>query len=194
MPCTIGTGCAGSSATAVSRSVESTTGAVAVDPGELLLTGRFRDVPVPHSGPWLRFQSPLVKPDVRIARIRLSPASSSLRARQVGAPSRQVVKAEFSIKVLVRVLAVPGAFPAAAAPQPAFQTPLGIPAHRLIDPDDRTLIEVRRPAADHGIERRHPTFRTVGMPLPRRRVMDFPEQSSNRLPGRLGAEIRLAVL
>src|SRR5437588_9674629 len=68
--------------------VESTTGAVAVGLGELPLTGRFRDVPVPHSRPWLRFQSPLVKPDVRVARIRLSPASSSLRARQVGAPSR----------------------------------------------------------------------------------------------------------
>src|SRR5690242_8678567 len=112
--------------------VESTTGAVAVGLRELPLAGRFRDVPVPHSRPWLRFQSPLVKPDVRISRIRLSPASSSLRARQVGAPSRQVVKAEFPIQVLVRVLAVPGAFPAAAAPQPAFQTPLGIPAHRLI--------------------------------------------------------------
>src|SRR5690242_4473305 len=145
--------------------VESTTGAVAVGLRELPLAGRFRDVPVPHSRPWLRFQSPLVKPDVRIARIRLSPASSSLRARQVGTPSRQVVKAEFPIQVLVRVLAVPGAFPAAAAPQPAFQTPLGIPAHGLIDPEDRTLIEVRRPAPDHGIERRDPTFWTVDMPL-----------------------------
>ena len=29
-------------------------------------------VPVPHSPPWLRFQSPLIEPDVRISRIRLS--------------------------------------------------------------------------------------------------------------------------
>ena len=34
--------------------------------------GGFRHVPVPHSPPWLRFQSPLIKPDVRISRIRLS--------------------------------------------------------------------------------------------------------------------------
>ena len=34
--------------------------------------GGFRQVPVPHSPPWLRFQSPLIKPDVRISRIRLS--------------------------------------------------------------------------------------------------------------------------
>jgi hypothetical protein len=49
---------------------------------------RFR--PPPQSGlTWLRFLSPLVKPDVQISRIRLSPASSSLRARQVGAMERQ---------------------------------------------------------------------------------------------------------
>ena len=29
-------------------------------------------VPVPHSSPWLRFQSPLIEPDVRFSRIRLS--------------------------------------------------------------------------------------------------------------------------
>ena len=29
-------------------------------------------VPVPHSPPWLRFQSPLIEPDVRFSRIRLS--------------------------------------------------------------------------------------------------------------------------
>jgi Rhodopirellula transposase DDE domain len=48
---------------------------------------RFR--PPPQSGlTWLRFLSPLVKPDVQISRIRLSPASSSLRAWQVGATER----------------------------------------------------------------------------------------------------------
>ena len=29
-------------------------------------------MPVPHSSPWLRFQSPLVEPDMQIFRIRLS--------------------------------------------------------------------------------------------------------------------------
>ena len=29
-------------------------------------------MPVPHSSPWLRFQSPLVEPDMQISRIRLS--------------------------------------------------------------------------------------------------------------------------
>ena len=53
-------------------SVESTTGAVAVGGRGVAVPGGFRQGPVPHSPPWLRFQSPLIEPDVRISRIRLS--------------------------------------------------------------------------------------------------------------------------
>jgi hypothetical protein len=52
--------------------VESTTGAVAVGSGELLLADGFRLVPVPHSEPWLRFQSPLIEPGVPVSGTRLS--------------------------------------------------------------------------------------------------------------------------
>ena len=82
---------------------------MAVEPEELLLAGGFRPLPVPQLGPWLRLQSPLVKPDVRLARIRLSPASSSLRPRQVATVERQGKEAECLVKILVRVSAVPGA-------------------------------------------------------------------------------------
>ena len=67
--------------------VESTTGAVAVGGGGSC-SRRLSPLPVPHSSPWLRFQSPLVEPDVRISRIRLSdeimpsPTESSSCARQ----------------------------------------------------------------------------------------------------------------
>ena len=89
---------------------------------------RFR--PPPQSGlTWFRFLSPLVKPDVQISRIRLSPASSSLRAWQVGATERQGVQAERLVEVLVRVLAVPGACLSAASHQPSLKPPLHIPAH-----------------------------------------------------------------
>ena len=69
------------------RGVESTTGAVAVGGGGSC-SRRLSPMPVPHSSPWLRFQSPLVEPDVRISRIRLSdeimpsPTGSSLYAAQ----------------------------------------------------------------------------------------------------------------
>ncbi len=59
------------------------------------MSGGFCQLPVPYvRGPLLRFQSPLVKPDVQIARIRLSPVSSGLRARQVGPAAWQAVEAE----------------------------------------------------------------------------------------------------
>ena len=51
--------------------VESTTGAVAVGRGGSC-SRRLSPMPVPHSSPWLRFQSPLVEPDMQISRIRLS--------------------------------------------------------------------------------------------------------------------------
>ena len=71
--------------------VESTTGAVAVGLEGSCFPATFV-LPVPHwFGPLLRFQSPLVKPDMQISRIRLSPASSGLRARPVRAASRQGV-------------------------------------------------------------------------------------------------------
>ncbi len=43
--------------------------------------GGFRQVPVPHSPPWLRFQSPLIEPDVRISRASGSRTRSCLRPR-----------------------------------------------------------------------------------------------------------------
>ena len=55
----------------IGRGVESTTGAVAVGGGGSC-SRRLLPMPVPHSSPWLRFQSPLVEPDMRISRIRLS--------------------------------------------------------------------------------------------------------------------------
>ena len=40
-------------------------------------------MPVPHFRPWLRFHLPLIKPDVRISRIRLSDKDSCFRPRNV---------------------------------------------------------------------------------------------------------------
>ena len=69
------------------RGVESTTGAVAVGGGGSC-SRRLSPMPVPHSSPWLRFQSPLIEPDMRLSRIRLSdeimpsPTGGSLCAAQ----------------------------------------------------------------------------------------------------------------
>jgi hypothetical protein len=47
------------------------------------VAGGFRQLPVPQSAPWPRFRAPLIEPDVRISRIRLSLRTSCLRSRRV---------------------------------------------------------------------------------------------------------------
>ena len=51
-------------------SVESTTGAVAIGVASLFPHLSVRGAPL--AAPWLRFQSPLIEPDMQISRIRLS--------------------------------------------------------------------------------------------------------------------------
>src|SRR4051794_20535023 len=76
---------------------------------------------------------------MQIARIRLSPASSGLRARQVGTAPRQGIEAERLVEILVRILAIPGARLSAASDQPALKTSLHIPAYHRVDRQNRSL-------------------------------------------------------
>ena len=62
-------------------SVESTTGAVAIGMASLFPRLSVRGAPL--ATPWLRFQSPLIEPDMRISRIRLSDKTSCFRPRKV---------------------------------------------------------------------------------------------------------------
>jgi hypothetical protein len=61
--------------------VESTTGAVAIGVASLFPRLSVRGAPL--ATPWLRLQSPLIEPDRRIARIRLSDKTSCFRPRKV---------------------------------------------------------------------------------------------------------------
>ncbi len=72
--------------------------------GELLLPAAFAISPVPQSVPWLRFQSPLVEPDVRNYRIRLSDKVLRFRPRKVASPLSQSYQPQLFVQVLVREL------------------------------------------------------------------------------------------
>ena len=71
----------GASGLKVRNLVESRRGAVAVGSGNSGWPAAFAWVPVPQSDPWLRFHVPLIEPDVRISRIRLSDKVSCVRTR-----------------------------------------------------------------------------------------------------------------
>jgi len=65
----------------ITAHVESKTGAVAIGVASLLPRLSVRGAPL--ATPWLRFQSPLIEPDRRISRIRLSDKASCFRPRKV---------------------------------------------------------------------------------------------------------------
>ena len=54
----------------------------------------------------LRFHFPLIEPDLRIARIRLSDQESPFRTRDVARPSRELHQTEFPVKVFIGVQVV----------------------------------------------------------------------------------------
>src|ERR1700685_698294 len=91
--------------TDASSSVESTTGAVAVGRKVSCSPAGFTR-PLPSQfGPLPRFQAPLVKPDMQISRIRLSPIPSDLRSRQVDASPWDAEEAARPAQILFRELA-----------------------------------------------------------------------------------------
>jgi hypothetical protein len=50
-------------------------------------------------GPWLRFHTPLIEPDVRICRIRLSARTSRLHPRRAAAKLREAYESEVPVRV-----------------------------------------------------------------------------------------------
>ena len=59
----------------------------------------FRSRPVPQSTPELRFQSPLIEPDLWISHIRLSDKTSRLHPRHVMPKPAQAYEPEVPVKV-----------------------------------------------------------------------------------------------
>ena len=55
----------------------------------------------------LRFHFPLIEPDLRISRIRLSDQKSRFRPRDVARPSREPHQTEFPVQIVIGVQVVP---------------------------------------------------------------------------------------
>jgi hypothetical protein len=140
-----GTGSAASSMTVALKSVESRCGAVTVGRTYLFPPLSFGGASLIR--PWPRLHTPLVKPDVRISRIRLSPVPSDLRSRQVDTSRWNAVEAECLVKILVWDLAKPDASSFRAAHQPAADPSFSVCSNELIDFYDWPLVKVAAPAA-----------------------------------------------
>src|ERR1700722_8833073 len=79
------------------ESVESECGAVAL--GQACLFPPLSSGGALVARPWLRFHTPLIEPDVRIARIRLSDKTSRLRPRHVVSKPAQTYEPEVPVEV-----------------------------------------------------------------------------------------------
>src|SRR6266542_3218240 len=93
----------------------------------------------------LRFYRPLIEPDVRICRIRLSDEGPSrLRTRRVGPPG-QADETEVSVQDVVRVVPVAATCQLVLATQPPPEPPAHVPIHALVGLRHRAKTEVVRP-------------------------------------------------
>src|SRR5271170_2323130 len=127
------------------RSVESRCGAVAV--------GRTYLLPPLSSGgaslvqPWLRLHTPLIEPDVRIDRIRLSDKTSRLHPRHVMPKPAQSYEPEVPIEVRGWIGPAPASPDLVLGTQPPTQPHSRVAVERAIRFADRANAEVVGPAA-----------------------------------------------
>src|SRR5450755_108925 len=142
--------------------VESRCGAVAVGQASLL-------PPLSVGGaqgarPWLRFHIPLIEPDVRYLRIRLSDKPSCLRPRKVVCARRQMNQPQYLIEVPVGEARRPPARHFVFLAQPSTQPLSSVGVQQVIRRTDGTQAEVICPAPKLPVQ---PTHNLFGIQQPR---------------------------
>jgi hypothetical protein len=140
---------------------------VAVGIGDSCCPAVFALLPVSQSDPWLRFRSPLIEPDVRISRIRLSDWISREDSRgcaDVQCPQLldlELSKDPFTGKLLD------------AAPMPHLVSPpekvayasSDVPVHGSISHEPGSVAEVVRPSPQNPVQPAH--YRGPRLLIPR---------------------------
>src|SRR5216684_2546116 len=147
------TSCGSPSISGARASVESRCGAVTV--------GRACLFPPLSSGgalvarPWLRFHTPLIEPDVRIARIRLSDKTSRLRPRHVVPKPAQAYEPKVPVKVREWIRSALASPDLVLEAQPPAQPHSGVVVDRPVRRGDGAYFEVVRPSAQRAVHLLH---------------------------------------
>ena len=100
----------------------------------------------------LRLHFPLIEPDVRISRIRLSDQGSRCRTRDVAGQSRELQQTQFPMKVFMGVQIVSQPLMFVLASQPLTEPILGVLIDVAVSVAHRAAAEVIRPALEHPIQ------------------------------------------
>jgi hypothetical protein len=102
-----------------------------------------------------RFHTPLIEPDWRVWRIRLSDKRSCLRPRQVTRQPRQPNQSQGLVEVLVGEAIGPFALDPVLSASPLAQPIVGVGVDHLIGLGDQPEVEVVRPSGEFEVELLH---------------------------------------
>src|SRR6202142_4021762 len=116
--------------------------------------------PLPSRGalvarPWLRFHTPLIEPDVRIARIRLSDKASRLRPRHVVPKPAQTYEPEVPVEVREWIAPAPSSPDFVLEAQPPAQPHRRVGIERPIRLAEGAYRKVVRPSAQRAVHFAH---------------------------------------
>src|SRR5438093_8370289 len=173
----------GGSATKPTRQsgVESRRGAVTYRTGGAH-SSRSLSRPTSPSGPSFRFHIPLVEPDGRFSRIRLSDKVSCVRPWEVVGEGLQPNQTQRSVEVLVGEPRDSPSPHLVLATQPPAELIPGVCIHRPVRFAHRPETEVVRPTAQHVVEALY-TISNVGLRPSRGGLLaDRPAQPCDPLP------------
>ena len=112
----------------------------------------------------LRFHTPLVEPDVRICRIRLSDKESRVRPRKSATLRTELDEPQLLVAVLEGKACRSPPVYLVLATQPLTEPFARMVIHGTIGTVDRAIGEVVRPAAKHAVEASHDLFRFCQAP------------------------------
>src|SRR5439155_4465977 len=99
-----------------------------------------------------RFHPPLIEPDVRISRIRLSDQESCVRARPVAGPQRQSDQSQGLVQIAVGESCVPRPDDLMLRPQPLAEPITDVPIHGTIGGADLAQLEVVGPTCQSQVQ------------------------------------------
>src|SRR5258707_2646485 len=105
--------------------------------------------------PWLRFHIPLIEPDWRIARIRLSDKTSRLHPRRATTKLGQAYEAEVLVKVREWISSALASPDLVLEAQPPAQPRSGVVVDRPVRRGDGAYFEVVRPSAQRAVHLLH---------------------------------------
>src|SRR5271167_4260325 len=114
--------------------------------------------------PWLRFHTPLIEPNLRIARIRLSDKTSRLRPRHVVPKPAQTYEPEVPVEVREWIASAPSSPDFMLGAQPPAQPHRCVSVERPIRLVDGPYLEIVRPPAQRAV---HFAHQRCGLPIGR---------------------------